>query len=82
MAARIASIPMYYARARPLVIRTAVLTLGLMVRRFPRDGRVRLSIGPYAHAIDLYAPEPRAGFCEYRWSGQRWERHDLPCEHG
>jgi hypothetical protein len=48
----------------------------------PQGGQVRLSIGPYAHEIDLYAPEPRAGFHEYRWSGQRWERHDLPCEHG
>jgi glycosyltransferase involved in cell wall biosynthesis len=52
---------------------------GLVLRRFPRGGRVRLSIGPYAHEIDLYASELRAGFCEYRWSGQRWERHDLPC---
>jgi hypothetical protein len=82
MTTRIASIPMYYARVRPLLIWTAVLTLGLMVRRFPRGGQVRLSIGSYAHEIDLYAPEPRAGFHEYRWSGQRWERHDLPCAHG
>jgi glycosyltransferase involved in cell wall biosynthesis len=52
---------------------------GLVLRHFPKGGRVRISIGAYAEDIDLYAPAVRAGFCEYRWSGQRWERHDLPC---